>query len=849
MQTWLEESANDLNMHRHLIRATSEWIAGYRDESFLLRGTRLASTKTWASDTHLVFTEDEQAYLAASVAVSRERAAVERQRQEQQSRLEQRSNRRLRALVGVMALALLIATGLTIAAMSFAGQAEDQQQFAERQQLIAEEQQLIAEQQQLFAEQQQRLAVARELALAAFVNLETNPERSVLLALKAAETTLKVDGFILPEVERFLHMAVQADRTELTIPMAGLVAFSPDGKSLAIGNSNGTLKLWETETGQEMRELEGHLTLISGLSFSPNGKFLASSSIDMRVKIWDVTSGSLLGVIKEFDGPVNDVVFSLDGEKLATVDQDGLVRIWDVTSVFGRSPGESNLLEITETVFIKHISDKAHDVAFSPDGKRIAVFIPSVGIIVWELDSGKQVLEIPEGTDFTSGIAFSPNGEFLASGSGDLGTAVWDPETGEQMMFFPETAPITKVAFSQDSFTLATSAKNGMVSLWDIDTQSQKVKILGQPTEFNFLALSPDGQRVAVGNDPQTTSLWDVSPTGSNEVLTIAAHKGKIYDAFYNPAGTLIASAGEDGMVRVWDAVTGDLLHSLPAQIDWVHFPAFSPDGQGLAAANQDGGVSVWDVTTGSEILKLTGDGSAFTAVTFSPDGTRLAAGGQGGIVHVWDAIAGERLTTINNIDKRAITELNFSPDGDYIFSYDWEGWYQAWKSDTGENLSVLSPVCAATLWDAETSPDGRMQAVAAFDGLAYVFHAVNGPEEEPNYARVQAFGGHEGNVTGVAFNEQSTILATSGFDGTVRLWAIDLGEEVSMLTDQNIPLEGVDFSPDGRYVVTAGDDGLIRVIIVSIDELMELAHSRLSRDLTSLECRRYLHLLSCVED
>ena len=102
-------------------------------------------------------------------------------------------------------------------------------------------------------------------------------------------------------------MALQADRTEITIPMAGLLAFSPDGNKLAIGDSNGTLKMWETGTGQEIHELSGHLSLISDLSFSPDGRFLASSSFDKQVKIWDATSGTQVGVIQEFDSEANGV--------------------------------------------------------------------------------------------------------------------------------------------------------------------------------------------------------------------------------------------------------------------------------------------------------------------------------------------------------------------------------------------------------------------------------------------------------------------------------------------------------------------------------------------------------------
>jgi WD40 repeat protein len=398
-----------------------------------------------------------------------------------------------------------------------------------------------------------------------------------------------------------------------------------------------------------------------------------------------------------------------------------------------------------------------------------------------------------------------------------------------------------------------------MVSVWDVETRSQKIRILGQPTGFNFLALSPDGKRLAVGNDPQSTSLWDVSPTGGREVLTIPAHEGKVHDAIYDPAGTKIASTGEDGALRVWDAITGELLHNLPALPDWVHFPAFSPDGQILAAVNQGGNVSLWDVKSGREIVTMTNYGPALTAVTFSPDGSRLAAGGLGGLAYIWDVATGRQLTAIYNNEGLIITDLIFSPDGDYIFSYDWLGWTRSWKSATGEHLSGDGPnlVCEATLWDAELSFDGRLQAVAAFDGLAYVLRAVDEPVDEPNFVNVLGLTGHEGNVTGVAFNEQGTILATSGLDGTVRVWEIDLGEnlgdlssseEISILTDQSFPLEGVDFHPDGRYVVTAGDDGMVRVFVVDIDDLMELARSRLSRGFTQEECQTYLHLPSCEE-
>ena len=171
-----------------MIRATAEWLQADKDVSFLLRGSRLARFESWAEETHLVLTEEERSYLSACMQARDERATAEHDRQEHEVQLEKRSRQRLRALVVVMGLALVVAIGLSIVAISFANRASSQQKLAEEQQALAEE--------------QGRLATARELAAAALANLEIDPERSILLALEAAEISKAHGGYGLTRSAR-----------------------------------------------------------------------------------------------------------------------------------------------------------------------------------------------------------------------------------------------------------------------------------------------------------------------------------------------------------------------------------------------------------------------------------------------------------------------------------------------------------------------------------------------------------------------------------------------------------------------------------------------------------------------
>ena len=248
LRNWIEDYRDDLIVQRRLTTAAREWREADRDPGLLATSSRLRQYDEWANETRLTPAPIELEFLEASL----ENEASVRAREEA---LERRALNRLRALVGVLAAAALIAGGLTIFAFSQRDIAEEQTVAAEEERGRAEEQAIIAEserdraeEQTEFAQQQARIATARELASASITNLDKDPQRSILLALQAVSVTRSAGEEIVREAEEALHRAVFETRLELIITPedeGGLVSsvaavFSPDGDRLAVGAADGT---------------------------------------------------------------------------------------------------------------------------------------------------------------------------------------------------------------------------------------------------------------------------------------------------------------------------------------------------------------------------------------------------------------------------------------------------------------------------------------------------------------------------------------------------------------------------------------------------------------------------------
>ncbi|MFA1554040.1 protein kinase domain-containing protein [Actinomadura chokoriensis] len=286
--------------------------------------------------------------------------------------------------------------------------------------------------------------------------------------------------------------------------VAHSVAISPDGRILAAGSGDKTVRLWDVATRALLGQpLTGHNDGVSSVAFSPDGKLLATGSYDKTVRLWDVATNTSIGrPLTGHDGVVSSVAFSPDGKILAA-DGDETVRFWDVAT---RTSSGRPLTNHNSS-----LSDAITAVAFSPDGKILAVDDDET-VRLWDVATRTPIGRPLTGHDnWVSAVAFSPDGKILATSSSDKTVRLWDvaahtpigrPLTGHNEF-------VQSVAFSPDGKILATSSDDETVRLWDVAARTP----IGRPlTGHNdwvlSVAFSPDGKILGTGSRDGTVRLW-----------------------------------------------------------------------------------------------------------------------------------------------------------------------------------------------------------------------------------------------------------------------------------------------------------------------------------------------------
>jgi WD40 repeat protein len=583
------------------------------------------------------------------------------------------------------------------------------------------------------------------------------------------------------------------------------VVFSPDGGRLASASLDHTVRVWETATGRLLFRLTGHRGPVWAVAFSPDGRQLATGSDDETVRLWDADTGQELSVLQRGAGEVLTCCFSGDGRRLAVGTAPG----WSM-----HRPVRPGRVLVWEVVSGRAVLDHdggvggVHGVALSPDGKRLACCGDDRVVKLWPLDGDADVLplELKGHLGSVRTVAFSPDGRRLASAGGEGRVCVWDALTGiARHTLRGHMDQVWGVAFSPDGTQIASSSDDGTLKVWDAALGHLLFSLHGHTRGIACVTFSPDGKRLASASDDQTVRLWDASGNGWGEALS--AHTKKVWNVAFSPTGDRLASVGDDRTLKVWDVACRRLLASFDYPAGCAGL-TFSPDGKRVAAGCDDQTVRVRDLATGREVHVLRGHTGPVWAVGFSPDGTRLASASSDATVRLWDSVTGAPVCVLSGHSRR-VRAVVFSPDGKRLATAGEDRSVKVWDPATGTLLRTLTGHAGPVLGLA-FAPGGQTLAACTADtervitrepGEIKLWDLRSGEE-------VMSLRGHLGGVAGVAFSPDGRRLASGGDDDRVKLWDPSTGQEVLTLYEHVGPVTAVAFSPDGHRLASASFDG-----------------------------------------
>ena len=481
------------------------------------------------------------------------------------------------------------------------------------------------------------------------------------------------------------------------------------GAFLASGSFDGTVRLWDIDTGEQTALFAGHRAGIGAIAVSPDGKTVVSGDSTWKgvLILWDVETGEQIkrhtgytdNLIHRFKifldknrtvpnpNAIEAIAFSPDGKTFVSGHRDGTVRLWDAET--GRKI----------SAFREHKREGIRDVAFSPDGKML-MSSTNNGTVLQTFQKGKPLARNMSDVPFPENLVFSPDGTHII-GSGYLGRETigkkrfvhkWDAVTGRLLMSTPtaHTDQLMALAVSPDGSTILTGSWDGTIHQWDMATGTYlSTFATGHGKGGRALAFSEDGQTlistlVRWGSKDQLM-FWDTttgvqisapdfkemrgkrSPNSPNRVVSakidedrkhiqvqevatgremyrITEHKGDIWTFAFSPDRKILASGSEDMTIRLWDAITGNEMLTLPTYTHEVFAVAFSPDGKILAGGSvydsqlgRSDLIRLWEIPSGRILTTLTGHTSTVRVLRFSPDGKTLASSSSDGTILLWD--------------------------------------------------------------------------------------------------------------------------------------------------------------------------------------------------------------------
>ena len=818
LRDWLSSSREALRVQRRLMTFTEEWLTSAKEPGYLASGTRLLQFEALADEGDLSLNQAEREYLSASSAARKEQESVEHQRQvrelelarraaesaQQVVRSQRQSTSRLRWLVAALVTFLVVTGGLSVFALNSRTDALSNFTRSEAQRLAAESNNLRIQ--------------------------HLSSQVTALLAIRSMQLqyTVQGDEALANAATLDLPVRIFTGSTDTS----WVVAYSPDGHYILNSNNDGSARLWDAQTGQEVRRFP-MVGPYGTVAYSPDGQYVvtsAQSAVDGTTTfiLWDVQTGREVRPFAGHPDQVDGTIFSPDGRYLLVGNNDKSAGLWEVQT----GQKVQSYLGDTEGIL--------HALAFFPDGQQVITGSWDQTVRIWNTFTGQEEHRLTLDNGVLT-VALSQDTKTLLVGGNSGMLQLWDWQTNTLLRnFVGHTGQVYAAGFLKDGHTIYSTAGDDTVRLWDADTGIELRRLLGHTNGVSGAAVSPDGQFLTTGSFDHTLLMWKLGQTDTPAAF-VSPGNGINFSAAVSPDNKYILTGGGDHIARLWEAQTGQLLRQFVGHNDNIFWVAFSPDGRfALTSGETDNTTRLWDVQTGQPVQQFHFDTQTWRAM-FSPDGKTILTT-VGLDARLSDVQTGQERMVLSAHDNQGLNDPAFSPDSRTVVTTSNDGTARLWDAQTGQQLRVLK--VPTTPYAVVYARDGQTIFTGGIDEIIRQWDVQTGQE-------VKQFVGHTDAVNNLALSPDGRLLLSGG-DTTARLWNIATGQEIRRLVGHTTQVSSVAFFPDGKHVLSASIDGVARVWDIDYDDTINNLCARLLRDLTDAERAQFNiidHNPTCAPD
>lgn len=512
---------------------------------------------------------------------------------------------------------------------------------------------------------------------------------------------------------------------QLETPIVNLAISPPCSRSLkgskrllASSHTNGTIQLWDLNSLDCLQTLWAHQDNVRSLDFHPHQPWLLSGSHDCSFKLWDYTTGDCLATWRDHSQMIPSVQFNPDGTCIASISSDGFAKLWSVK---------------TQACLHTFEIDPPHGraLAFSPDGQWLAL-VSQGAIRLWDVNNLRLVRSFAQNSNPFM-LCFTPDGETLISNPDMTRVQFWDVATGRRLKTLQGSLlTLETVALNGQGTQLASGSEDGSLRLWDADSGECLTVLSAHTAKVSRLVYHPQQPLFASCSYDKTIKLWNQQ---GQCLRSFVEHEMRVSAAVFHPDGSTLISSDSGTTVRFLHLETGYLMATiiLPASAIFIFDLALHPQGHCFVTGSEDGIVRLWDYASKQLVRQFSGHQARVWRLAFHPQKHWIASGGHDGKVNVWDVDTGDCITTLEGLGN--VMSLKFSPNGQMLaVSGDSPGdgtakhMIQIWNTTTWRCLHKFTDhtdVVSSLVFHPVASPD--ILVSASYDETIRYWHLKSG--------------------------------------------------------------------------------------------------------------------------